>query len=136
MLKYAGIGHRSAPKSVLAKIEQRATALALAGYHVRTGDAQGPCAWFAHHGRPNATVITPFEASFHLDWFDAAKMGDPSFDKQQQFYQRLMAMNAGIILGSNLDDPVDFVLIAWSGGMTNHATRLARHHGIPVHHLT
>jgi cell division GTPase FtsZ len=53
--------------------------------------------------------------------------------------RKLHARNAMIVLGKNLDDPVDFIICWTPGGTgsggTGQALRIARAYGIPVYDL-
>ena len=134
---YAGIGSRRTPDDVLEFMERTARGLAQAGWELRSGGARGadkafergagakPKQIFRPTDDPKAAEIA---RDHHLAW------GLCSPDAQA-----LLARNAFVILGPELNDPVRFVL-CWTDdppnrGGTNHACRIARAHGVPVINL-
>lgn len=141
-MKYAGIGSRETPISVLLKMENVAEILARKGHILRSGGARGADSAFeqAHrriagderieifrsaHATPEALRLASL---YHPNW-EAVKKKGP-------YVMGLMGRNMQILLGRDLNDPVDLV-ICWTPngritGGTGQALRLAEAKQIPV----
>lgn len=137
-MKYAGIGSRETPHEVLGQIEYIAQNLAEEGHTLRSGGAKGADLAFEEGCGDGKSEIfraedcTPeameLSAKFHPNW-DACK----------QYARKLHGRNALIILGRDLNDPVDIV-ICWTKdgklqGGTAQALRIAAAYDIPVYNL-
>jgi hypothetical protein len=149
-LKYAGIGPRSCPIETCEGIVDVARQLHEQGWIVRSGHAQGADqAWACGHSPATREIYLPWRG-FNLEGdmpegfsispvtpqLEAvARVAHPAWDRLRPGSQRLMMRNISIILGPNLDDPVEFVAY-WSPtrsvqGGTGNAVRLATLYGIP-----
>ena len=153
-LLWAGIGARNTPPSVLQDMTALSRSLAEAGWHLSSGGAHGADSAFASGAPPGQrTVWLPWPGYNDLSGPDchvpsrerieqclaiAARL-HPAWHKCSQGVQKLHARNVAILLGPNLDRPVDAVVCftengAISGG-TGMGLRIAAEHGIPVFNL-
>lgn len=148
MRYYAGIGSRETPTEILHLMNRIAWKLnsndlcgingeLIGPYILRSGGAigadtafedgsSGDCEIFkAHHATPMARYIA---SEFHSAWGNLS-----------DYVQNLHGRNAMILLGKNLDTPVDFV-VCWTKdgkdtGGTGLGIRIAQAHGIKVINL-
>lgn len=148
---YAGIGSRETPPRVCGEMAVRAMKLAPKGYTLRSGAAYGAdrafeagalveggkaeiwLPWLGYNGHCSSLVPSP--AAFEL----AAKF-HPNFWNCSRGARALHARNSHIILGADLNTPVEFVLY-WTpdgkaSGGTGQGLRIAQHYGIPCHLVT
>ena len=153
-LIYAGIGARATPGPVLADMTKMAAWLARTGWHLATGAARGADTAFAAgapagrrtlylpwpgyngHGGPNCHVPSP--AALDASMLIAARL-HPAWHRCSPAVRKLHARNASVILGTELDRPVDAV-VCWSeggaiSGGTGLALRIAAEHSVPVLNL-
>lgn len=149
-LKYAGIGSRSTPLGILCEMTRMATNLELCGFTLRSGGAQGADNAF------EKGVKNPAHKEIFLPWRlfnnntsgryivgdDAIRMAahfHPAWHNCSHAARKLHGRNSYIIMGENLDDPVDFVLCYTPNGNgkggTGQGMRIAMHYGIPVFDL-
>ena len=146
-MKYAGIGSRRTPYDILAMMRNIANDLSSKGYTCRTGGALGAdkafidgssdselwLPWDGYNGYysdlPEPTEVEEaFAAKYHPNW-KACKQGA----------RKMHARNCNIVLGEDLDDPVDFI-VCWTPeakleGGTAQALRIAIDYDIPVFNL-
>lgn len=155
---YAGIGSRSTPAFVQAKMAKIASRLCSLGFVLRSGGAQGADAAF-ESAVPAATakqVFLPWKGfnGNSSPWYsvcdramDMARNLHPVFDALSPQVQKLMARSCYQVLGPDLDDPVAFV-VCWTPdgceserersaatGGTGLAIALASRCSIPVFNL-
>jgi hypothetical protein len=158
--KYAGIGSRKTPTDMLKLIELVSESLSADGMTLRTGHATGADAAFEAGAGVFSEVFLPWTGynrelkvypgtvrrnvpspEAHL----IAKEHHPNWNACSWGAKCLLARNAHILLGENLDDPVEFVL-CWAEpdlnnlkpslrGGTGHAVRIANAYDIPVNNL-
>lgn len=139
---YAGIGSRETPPPVIAKMIELGEAFAKLGHTLRSGGARGADSAFerghrawhadnleifqAHHATPRAIVEA---AKFHPNWRACTP-----------FARMLHGRNMMIMLGQNLDTPVQRVYFWTPGGMvtggTGQALRVAVANNIPCYLVT
>lgn len=140
---YAGIGAQVTPQSVLTLMEQWANYLARIGYILRSGgckigaDAAFEAGADLAHGPKH--IFTPEQAKRNTHWRLHAASFHPNWSKCSVGVQLLHARNSPVILGANLDKPVDFVF-CWTKngeavGGTGQALRIAQDAGIPVFNM-
>lgn len=131
MLKYAGIGSRETPTDVL-------RTMYLLGYHLtrsallRSGHAVGADMAFeagARDAKGGTVIFTPGDAENNPNWFHHAKRYHPAWAVCSPYARNCHARNSAIVLGANLDDPVDFIVCWTRGGRiaggTGQALRIA-----------
>lgn len=160
MIKYAGVGSRNITQPVRECINYISQQLDQKGYHLRSGGAMGSDAAFELKST-NFNIFTPLQGDHCYRWFankahnktsdgvakynyemaaEIAALYHPVWDKLTNYPQRLLTRNAAIILGQELDDPVDFVLHAArlnengepTGG-TSHTLRIAEAYNVPIY---
>lgn len=162
----AGIGSRCAPRKIIAGVEAAADALCWGGIHLRTGGAQGCDEAFESTyrrchtmrevvGEPMGNVTT------FIPWYgfnrrtkdvvniqtlpkygmamELAEQIHPGWDRCSRGAKALHTRNCFVLLGRELNEPVDAVVCWTPGGRTIGGTgqsiRLANHFGIPVFNL-
>ncbi len=155
LVVFAIVGNRvQTPGDVLLKFYHYAFRLAKAGFKFRSGGAIGPdkaaeigCIaggglheiWRPKPERGNLMIKTP-------DWGHYLEAGKvhPIFDKIPKFAQDLHARNVGIVLGEDLDSPIQFMLcwtpdgaesdteVTKETGGTGTAIRLASRNNVPI----
>lgn len=138
---YTGIGSRQTPKDILKLMEDVAFKLAMEGYILRSGAAAGADTAFEEGAKAYADQIDyqqtlgqiyiPWESftaydSYYKDWYkvldrmpkkaEAYQLASeihPAWDKCSKGAKALHARNTFQVLGSNLDNPSNF-LICWA----------------------
>ncbi len=158
-LNWAGIGSRGnhrepMPPSVLADMTELARRMAADGWHLSSGGADGSDTAFAS-GTPvdQRTIWLPWPGYNDLSGPDChpipqdrlrqslelAERFHPTWDRCTQGARKLHARNGLILLGPNLDKPVDAVVAYTQGGKLQGGTaqglRIAMEHGIPIFNL-
>jgi hypothetical protein len=145
---YAGVGSRETPDDVCRRMRSIARLMADAGWGLRSGHARGAdlafedgCddvmgskeIWVPYMGFGGSmSMLTPQPNAFVL-----AEQFHPNWSACNDFSRLAHARNAHIILGDNLQKPVDHVSCWTKDGLgeggTGQAIRIARHYGIPVY---
>jgi len=134
---YAGIGSRATPKDIKRLMQRISRQLSCYGYTLRSGGAIGADRAFesAYYGEKE--IFTPKDVTYRA--IQNAKLFHPAWDHVSPYAQLLLARNSQIILGGNLDKPVEFVVCytpeAREIGGTGQAIRVAKGHNIRVHNL-
>lgn len=153
---YAGIGSRKTPVEELRRMKLVAERLALRGYTLRSGAAEGADAAFESGAGEKKEIFLPW-AGFNgnastfqepaREAIGVAKAVHPAWDKLSEAARKLQARNSHQILGPDLRTPADFV-VCWTPdgcesesartrdtGGTGQAIALASRWGIPVFNL-
>ena len=153
-LRWAGIGARKTPAPVLADMTELARRMSAAGFHLASGGALGADAAFAA-GVPadRRTIWLPWAGYNDLqgpdcqtlpperlkDFMEVARRLHPNWDNCAPAVRQLHARNVAILLGLNLDNPVDAVVCWTEGGRVRGGTgigiRIAQDWNIPVINL-
>ncbi len=138
---YAGIGSRQTPEDVLTVMYQLGHDLAEAGWILRSGHAHGADRAFEEGATAAGGVKRIYTAKNEIPdaWFELAEKHHPAWGACDKFARRLHARNGAIILGDELQDPVEFV-VCWTqaglvGGGTGQALRICEAREIPVFNL-
>lgn len=138
-MKYAGIGSRETPQWVLDRFKLWSYYFSnVAHIKLRSGRARGADTAF-EIGCVHASMMELFVAEDAInrsEWVELAARFHPAWNKCSDFAKLLHARNGPIILGENLNDPVDFVC-CWTkdgkaSGGTGQALRICEAFGIPV----
>jgi hypothetical protein len=158
--KYAGIGSRETPGDVIVLMAQIARAKAREGWVLRSGGADGADSAFERGCRDvnaAADIFYPWRKDYSANASPNFMfyMGDelPAFEQAlelaSQFHpawhrcspaaRKLHARNGFILLGPELNDPVDRIY-CWTPGAaitggTGQALRIASHYNIAVRNL-
>ena len=158
-LVWAGIGSRGTgkepvPPSMFAHMTELARRMAEAGWHLSSGGADGSDTAFAN-GTPvdQRTIWLPWPGYNDLSGPDChpiprnrlqqslelAERFHPAWDICTPGGRKLHARNGLILLGRDLDRPVDAVVAYTRGGKVDGGTgqglRIAMEHGIPIFNL-
>ena len=154
-LTYAGIGSRETPPAVLNDMKTISQWLDRQGWHLHSGGAGGADTAFAQGARPEGRDIFLPWASYNHHQSDprahtlspdqqksalniAAEL-HPAWHKCGNTTRQLHARNVAILLGPNLDTPVNAVICWTRGGELRGGTamgiRIAQAHNIPVLNL-
>lgn len=148
MSAYAGIGSRETPEDVLSAFVKLAAELSEQGHVLRSGGAPGADSAFQEGAYPNHEIFLPWPGFNEIDAGDAeliepiehayliAETFHPAWSRLGQGARRLHARNSHIILGADLQDPVEFV-ICWTfdgkvKGGTAQGIRIAEDSNIPI----
>lgn len=143
---YAGIGSRSTPPNILSQMFSIAGRLATYNWTLRSGAAKGADRNFelgmAFSGHGQKEIYTPSSTDLHwptlLSHASQFHPNWPACEQMGEYVCKLHARNSAIILGPNLDQPVDLV-ICWTPpgheGGTGQALRIARSLSIPIINL-
>lgn len=151
---YAGIGSRLTPPAVLAQMEALAKTLGAQGWVLRSGGADGAdtafeagsvprqqeiyLPWPGYNGiaGPQAKTMAP---AHEPQAMRIAEAHHPAWGRCGRGARKLHARNVGIILGHEVDDPVDAVVCWTPGGAVIGGTatgiRMAKALGRPVLNL-
>jgi len=135
-MKYAGIGARKTPASVQIQMQSIARSFDARGFLLRSGGAGGGDTAF-QTGLLNGDHCEIWRPEHSTpDAYDLAAKYHPAWEKCSAIAQALHARNGLIMLGRNLNDPVDFVVCWTPGGAitggTGQALRIAEAYQIPV----
>jgi len=134
---YAGIGSRSTPKDILRLMRRVARSLACRGYTLRSGGARGADRAFESGCLGKKEIFTSKDVTYRA--IHHAELFHPAWDRVQPYAKLLLARNSQIVLGENLDKPVEFVVCYTPGakvvGGTGQALRVAKGYQIRVHNL-
>ena len=153
-LLWAGIGARKTPPLIQADMTTLARSMAAAGWHLSSGGADGADAAFAAGTPPGQrTVWLPWPTYNGLSGPDChlltpdrmqesmaiAERHHPAWHRCSSGAGNLHARNVPILLGPDLDRPVDAVVCWTEGGRVEGGTgmglRIAAEHNIPVLNL-
>jgi len=145
MKLYAGIGSRETPTNIIGLMSDIAHHMS-AEWILRSGAALGAdtafelgaantqiwLPWLGYNGHSSRNIVTA--AAIRL-----AQQFHPNWKACSQGVQKMHGRNMHILLGPNLNSPVERV-ICWTKdggptGGTGQAIRAAMHYGIPVHNL-
>lgn len=146
---YAGIGSRKTPDSMRDQMARLAAKLAEAGWILRSGRAKGADLAFETGVRNYAKRLGIDDPEAVMELFvaqdatpeavDMASEYHPNWRACRPFVRKLHGRNMQIVLGQDLNDPVQFIACwtpeAAGGGGTGQALRLARALDIPVYDL-
>jgi hypothetical protein len=142
---YAGIGSRKTPSNVLLQMQAFAAMFAYNGHTLRSGHAVGADTAF-EIGHRSVTFdkmeifkIDDAKYPLHPAWFEMAYRFHPAWKQCGEYARMAHARNCPIVMGTNLDKPVDFIL-CWTPnggptGGTGQALRIAEHYKIPVFNM-
>lgn len=156
---YAGIGSRSTPEDTKDKMTKIAKSLSKEGYALYSGGATGADTAF-EQGAGNKLIFYPNDKDYRVFYTDGVKNYDydsalwkQAEEKVKEIHPNPSALGKGAwkfhtrnifqVLGSDLQNPVDFV-VCWTpdgeedgkkAGGTRTAIKLARKEGIPVCNL-
>lgn len=111
---YAGIGSRTAPADVLDVMMHLARYMADAGYTLRSGGAEGSDTAFANGAGEAKEILRPKHAT--PEAVKIAMSLHPAPDKCNDYVRKLHGRNAQIVLGKELDTPVEIVYCWTPGG--------------------
>lgn len=158
-LFYAGIGSRRTPPDVLEYMRHIAGRLAMRGYVLRSGAADGADAAFeagCEAAKGKSEIWLPWKGfNKHADTgfyptelhAQMAEQVHPAWDRLSRGPRALHSRNVGQVLGQTIDTPVSFVLCWTPDGCESEATRtrdtggtgtaivLASRRGVPVFNL-
>lgn len=138
---YAGIGSRKTPPDSLYLMATWAHTYARSGYTLRSGGASGADSAFERaHRVVTSSNIEIFRPQNAPEWtFNTVERFHPNPKALTPYVRALHARNAQVVLGTNGDNPVDFIVCWTPGGEftggTGQALRIARHHDIPIYNL-
>ncbi len=133
---YAGIGSRETPSNILSKMHKYAIRLQNNGYTLRSGGASGADTAFEY----NITNKEIFKADdCTIQAMELASQYHPAWDRCNDYVRKLHGRNMMILLGADLQTPVNFV-ICWTPngkitGGTGQAMRTAIHYKIRIFNL-
>lgn len=133
---YAGIGSRKTPEEILLVMKKIAKYLEKQNYVLHSGGAIGADRAF-ESGTNIKIIFKPENVSSEA--LNFSKKYHPNWNACSEYAKKLHARNAYIVLGSLLNDPVDFI-ICWTEkgqikGGTGQALRIAKDYKIKVYNL-
>jgi len=133
---YGGVGSRETPSLVLSEMTLIASKLGLCGYTLRSGGAIGADSAF-ESGAKVKEIFRPNDATTKS--IELASKHHPAWSRCKRYVKMLHGRNAQIVLGRNLDAPIEF-LVCWTPGAkdvggTGLTIRLARAHNVCVYNL-
>lgn len=133
---YAGIGSRETPQTVLEMMTDFAEKYSSRGFLLRSGGALGADTAF-ERGSSFSEIFRANDAT--KDSQLLAELFHPAWHRCSEYAKKLHGRNMMILLGKNLETPVNFI-VCWTkdgkpSGGTGQALRAAAHYGIPVFNL-
>jgi len=144
-MRYAGIGSRKTPTEILTLMAMIARVLCTHGWILRSGGALGADKAF-YIGAANQTeIMSPwngyngFQGSPSKEAIELASKYHPNWQACSQGARKLHGRNSEILLGKDLNTPVEMV-ICWTPkglitGGTGLALRIAQDRNIPIFNL-
>lgn len=135
---FAGIGSRQTRFSVMNSMSKISKSFTSLGIILRTGHAKGADNAFQRSVPDQLKEIYTDDDATN-EAIEFTKYFHPAWHKCPMYARYLHARNAMIILGKNLDSPVEFV-VCWTkdgkdSGGTGQGIRIAKFHEIPVYNL-
>ena len=134
---YAGIGSRKCPPNILRIMTHLAKYLANEGYILRSGGAEGADTAFENGAGNLKEIFRPKDAT--KEAISIAKRFHPGWGHCNSYVRKLHGRNAQIILGRNLDLPVEKVYCWTPGGKilggSGMGIKIAQHYNIAVYNL-
>lgn len=144
---YAGIGSRKTPIEICKLMQRIAFSKCIEGIWLRSGAADHADSSFEAGAGMLKDIWLPkpgykgrtFGRIFTHDGWEMARKYHPKWHRLTLYDKCLHARNSHIVLGENLDRPVEDV-ICWTEdgtamGGTGQALRIAEDYNIPVHNL-
>ena len=139
-MKFAGIGSRSTPPDILIQMTKIASAFESLGYTLRSGGAKGADQTFERGITSLKEIFYSKDAT--KESIDLALKYHPNpgaLKRKGKYVLGLIGRNMQILLGRDLNDPVDFV-VCWTpdgqaSGGTGQAMRVAMDKNIPIYNL-
>lgn len=136
---YAGIGARRTPLRILRQMSELALSLRYRGFTLRSGGATGADSAFATGAHGMSAIFVEADGARYPEAMRHAAQFHPKWDLLGPVSKALHARNSLIMLGTNLDAPVRFV-VCWTphgniAGGTGQAMRIALALGIPIYNL-
>ena len=133
---YAGIGARVTPKNIQGEMHDIAVTLDNEGYILRSGGARGADSAFESGAKRKEIFLAENYTSAAMRH---AANYHPAWHLLSEYAKRLMARNSMILLGVDLDNPVECVICWTPGGKvmggTGHSLRIAMDYDIPIFNL-
>ncbi len=147
-MTYAGIGSRGTPPEVLEKMTLLASRLAVMGYTLRSGGAEGADKAFEAGAGTMKEIFLGSDKTGPRELAIAREIHPSPYaldrTRNPGFVWNLMARNTNQVFGRELDAPVDFVICWTADGIEHHSDRtratggtgqaieMASRKGIPV----
>lgn len=136
----AGIGSRETPPEVLRTLTYAGSALAMQGHRGSSGGAKGADAAFEAGYINTPQLLTSWRAQQSTPAaLELASRYHPAWDRCSEYAKMLHARNGFIVLGADLNSPVDAIICWTVGGQikggTGQALRIALDWHIPVFNL-
>jgi hypothetical protein len=136
-LYYAGIGSRTSPNPICGIMTEIAKILNSRGYTLRSGGAEGADTAFKNGAGDNWEIFRPKDATPLA--IELASHFHPAWHNCKEYVRKLHGRNSQIILGRELDKPVEFTMLWTPGGKTiggsGMGIRMSKHYDIPVKNL-
>ena len=133
---YAGIGSRDIDPESMRFLEDIAVLMANKGYVLRSGGASGSDSAFEEGALWDKEIFTADDCTLQAE--EIASQFHPAWHNCKEYVRKLHGRNAMIILGEDLNTPVERVF-CWTlnenRGGTSLGLKIARHYKIPVHNL-
>lgn len=134
---YAGIGSRTTPDDIIQIMTKVAKRLATMNYTLRSGGAAGADTAFENGAGRLKQIFRPRDAT--AEAIRLASEFHPAWHNCNEYVRKLHGRNAQIILGRELDEPVEFVLCWTPGGQgvggTGMGISIAESRNVPVKNL-
>ena len=144
-MKYFGvIGDQEVDDSIKPMMLKVSKYLTEQGYTCVHGGNMGTEMTFAK-GAKYEKMILPWNGFNHMRGpihnppqkaYDLAAEVYPKWWKASKGMKKILARNAQVIFGENLDSPVEFLMTWGNNRITEHAESLARLHYVPVYNLS
>lgn len=137
MRYYAGIGSRETPPEICGYMTALAAWLGSVGYVLRSGGCHEGADKAFELGAQAKEIIKGFDSTPESE--EIARRLHPAWHAVSNYARRLHGRNVQVVLGRNLDSPVDFVVCWTPGAQDIGGTRTgivcARGKGIPVFNI-
>jgi hypothetical protein len=133
-MKYAGIGSRKTPKTILLAFTEIARRLERHSFLLRSGGAEGADSAFEAGVQSLKEIYLANDSTVEAE--KIAESVHPAWHNCSSYAKKLHGRNVFQILGREMNDPVDFVICYTENGLvkggTATAIKIAINHKIPV----
>lgn len=141
---YGGVGSRKTPLNITMAMSYLGIRLGSLGYTLRSGHAMGADLAFEEGVdfiKSTKEIFTVNSGTIlqREQWRNVARSHHPSWQSCSEYARKLHTRNSPIVLGQNLNTPIEF-LICWTPngevkGGTGQTIRVASSFGVPIFNL-
>lgn len=118
---YTGVGSRKTPQDIIVLMRAIASKMALFGFWLRSGGAEGADRAFESCAGPKKQIFYAKDATAEAEAI--AAQFHPAWNRCSPYAKKLHGRNAFQVLGSDLNEPSTYCICWTPDGCISHATR-------------